>query len=379
MKLNITRYLLLQKRMIRKKSFILMMLSVFVFVLILRGVSLQNSSMITIAIGLEENADDTAMNLYNDFEKNGVVLSYDKYESPEEAINAVATRNADEAWIIPANLSDIVSEFAATNKVSSPIQIYARESSVVQFLLRELLEARLFKYVSAEIYEQFSKENLGSVTADFSSYISADKIFRLYDMGDDEEEIQPSYIMAPLRGLISLWMMIAAIASAMYYINDRKNGLFIYWRTKSEFIREFFYLFVIIFDSSVIALISILLAGIFTLPILEIGIMLLYDVILTFFAMLIIRVMRSEIVIGIFTPVMITVAAVFSPVFMELRAFEVICRLVPPFHYIKNSADPYYMPGMIVYLCCIGGVVVILDYLLKIKVSNQSSGNITEK
>ena len=366
MKQIFTRYLLLQKRMIRKKSYILMMISVFVFVLILRGVSLQDSSMITIAVGIEDNADETALNLYNDFEKNGVVLSYDKYDTPEEAIDAVASGLADEAWIIPADLSDIVREFAINNKVSTPIQIYARESSVVQFFLRELLEARLFKYISREVFEQFSYDNLGAVTADYSSYIRQEKIFRLYEMGDEEEEIQPSYIMAPLRGLIALWMMIAAIASAMYYIHDKKNGLFIYWKTKSEFLREFFYLFVIIFDSSVIALLSIILAGIFTFPVSEIGIMILYDIILAFFAMLIIRIMRNEVVIGIFTPVMITVAAVFSPVFMELRAFEVICRLVPPFHYIKNAADPFYLPGMLMYLCCIGGVVILVDIVSKI-------------
>ena len=358
MKKIITRYLLLQKRLIRKKSYLLMILSVFLFVLILRGVAMQDSSMVKVSIAYDGagEPDEIAASVYDGFENAGVVLSFDKYDTKEDAIKAVASGKADEAWIIPCNLSEIIVKFADKTKISEPIEIYAREKSVIQFFLRELLQAKLYRYISEEIYNHFVTENIGEVKADFSAHVPVQNVFKLYDMAEGEPQEQPDYVTAPLRGLIALWLLISAIASAMYYIYDKKNGLFIYWRTKHDGLREFMYLFVIAFDSSIIALFAIYLAGIFTNIFTEISVIFIYDIILTLFAMLLIRIMRSETVIGIFTPVIVTVSSVFSPVFFELRAFEVICRLVPPYHYLKNIVDFYYLKGMLIYT----GILLIL-------------------
>ena len=42
-----------------------MVFSVFLFVLVLRGITLQDSSVLTVSIALEENADETARELYD--------------------------------------------------------------------------------------------------------------------------------------------------------------------------------------------------------------------------------------------------------------------------------------------------------------------------
>ena len=63
MKQELTRFLLLQKRMIRRKSYVAMVLSVLLFVAVLRGISTAESGLATIAVFVEEGADEKALEL----------------------------------------------------------------------------------------------------------------------------------------------------------------------------------------------------------------------------------------------------------------------------------------------------------------------------
>ena len=371
MKQALTRYILLQKRMIRRKSYIAMALSVFIFILILRGVAMQDSSMTTVALALEAGADETSRSLYESLSSPNVLIRYVKYDTEDEAIKAVAGGKADEAWIIPADLSVLVQEFAIHKSVSRPIKIYARDPNVLHFFLREILEAQLFKHIGKLIYTDFAEKKLGFTSSDYEAHVTDATIFRIYDIGDEVPEEQPNYVTAPLRGFMALWLLISAIASAMYYISDERKGLFIYWKTKCPALREFLYILVVMLDSAVIALAGLFIGGVMTGLIWEILLILLYIVTLDLLAMIFRRIMRNEKIIGVFTPVIVTMAATFSPVFMDLRAFWYIQKLIPSYHYLESIFDPYYRTGMVLYCLILLGIVVVIDTLRKIFIRNK--------
>lgn len=367
MKLMFRRYLLLQKRLIRRKSYIAMVLSVFVFILILRGVATQDSSMTSVAIAVEVGADEAALELYSGLDSPSFLIRYIKYDTVEEAMDAVAKGKADEAWIIPAHLSNFIDDFTAHSFVAEPIKIYVREPNVLHFFLKEMLVAQLYKQVSKQIFEEYSIEKIGTVTVDFASNVPTGDPFKMYDVGDDISEEQPDYVIAPLRGFIALWMLISAIAAAMYYIYDDKKGLFIFWKTKYGFLREFLYIAVVLINSSVIAFIGLCLGGVLTNAFTEIFLLLFYSLILIFFSMVLRKLLRNELVIGIFTPLIVTVAATLSPVFMDLRSFWYIQKLIPTYHYLESIYDPYYRIGMSMYCVCMGVLAVLLYFIRKLR------------
>ena len=366
MKLKLKRYLLLHKRLIRRKSYICMTLSIFLLILVLRGIATQDSSITSVAIAKEEGADEISRKVYESLSSPNVLIRYIRYDTEKEAIDAVAEGKADEAWIIPADLSELIAEFAEHKSVSKPIKIYARDPNVLHFFLREILEAQLYKHIGKLIYTDFAEKKLGKVSADYEAHIPDVNIFRIYDIGAEEPEEQPDYVTAPLRGFMALWLIISAIASAMYYISDEKKGLFIYWKTKSPAVREFLYIFVVMFDSAVIALLGLFLGGVMTDIRCEVPLILLYAVTLTLLAMIFRRIMRNEKILGVFTPVIITMAATFSPVFMDLRAFWYIQKIIPSYHYLESVFDPYYRTGMIVYCISLLGIVILIEGFKKI-------------
>ena len=366
MKTGFTRYLLLQKRMIRRKSYIVMGLSVIILILVLKGIAMQDSSITTVAMSIEAGADEAAREVYDSLSSPNALIRYIKYDTEKEAVDAVAEGKADEAWIIPADLSSLIAEFAEHKSVSKPIKIYARDPNVLHFFLREILEAELFKHIGKLIYTDFAEKKLGSALADYEAHVPDATIFRIYTIGAEEPDEQDNYVTAPLRGFMALWLIISAIASAMYYISDEKKGLFIYWKTKSPVIREFLYIMVVMLNSAVIALVGLWIGGVMTGLEVEIPLMLLYIVILDLLAMFFRRIMRNEIVLGVFTPVIVTMAATFSPVFMDLRSFYYIQKIIPSYHYLESVFDPYYRTGMVIYCLCLLGIVAFWESIKRI-------------
>lgn len=353
MKQSLTRYLLLQKRMLRRKSYLVMVLSVLLFIAALKGISMQDSGMATVVIYVEDGADATAVSFAEGFHNMEGIILYEFVDSEEAALLRVQDGTADEAWMIPANMQSLVDEYSNTGKLDTPITVYVREQNVIHYFLKEILQAHFFRHTSVNLLNSFSLEKIGISGLDPNEYVPDGNLFQLYNIGESDAVEQLNYNLMPLRGFLALWLLISSIASSMYYIYDCRNGLFIYWNTKSPFLREFLYHFLTIFDSMIIALIGLWVGGVFTDWRTELVSAFIYCIILVLFAMLLEKVMKSEKVIGVFTPVMITFAAIFSPVFVDLRSYKILQNLVPSFHYLKSTFDCYYIRGAFLYILCL--------------------------
>ncbi len=360
-----TRYFLLQKRMLRRKSYLVMILAVLLFVAVLKGISMQDSGMATVVIYLEDGADETARSFTEGFHNMQSVILYEYADSKDRALERVKNGTADEAWVIPAKMQEMVEEYAKTGMLKHPITVFVREQNVIHYFLKEILQAHFFRYTSVHILNNYSLEKLGISGLDSNSYIPEGNLFQMYNIGDSDAVEQLNYNLMPLRGFLALWLLISSIASAMYYLYDCRNGLFIYWETKSPFWREFAYHFLTIFDSVVIALIGLLVGGVFTDWRAELPAALLYAVILVLFSMFLEKLLVSEKIIGVFTPVMITVAAIFSPVFVDLRSYKKVQNLIPSFHYLKSTFDAYYLRGALIYTAILLILVILLHQIRK--------------
>lgn len=365
MKQFLTRYLLLQKRMLKRKSYLIMTLLVLFLVLVFRGIASVDDSMINVAVCVPDVKDETTQAFLDTMKEGTNIIRYSFYDSEDEAIEAVQKATADEAWIIPEDFSYIIREFAAHDEVDTPIKVYTGEENVLHFFLKEMLQSRAFRFISREIFLDHIDGQYDADASFFDKYVVTEDVVKFFNMEDGLETEDLHYAVMPLRGFMALWLLISAIASVMYYIYDEKNGLFIYWKASNAFLREFLYSFLIIFDSSVIALFGLCIAGVFTVPGREILTILFYDVVLAFFAMVLRFFLSDEIRVGVFTPVLITYATVFSPVFIDLTSLVSMQRFAPSYHYLKSMGDAYYYKGMGIFCLCAFLLATVLFFVRK--------------
>ena len=104
-------FLLLNKRLYRKVTFLGLMLMIPVLVLSFYSAAGQSGGIVTIALAQEDAADATAGALISELMSDSRVIQFYK-TTPQEALELVKTGKADSPWIFPENTASHIAGFA---------------------------------------------------------------------------------------------------------------------------------------------------------------------------------------------------------------------------------------------------------------------------
>ena len=105
------RYLLLLKRLIKKKSYIAMLLVVPLMVLMLNAVSSADAGLLTIGIYLP-GEDFSSDYIKADLTDNPGSLRFIFYEDEDSLRKDVARQQLTEGWVFPENLDEAMEQAA---------------------------------------------------------------------------------------------------------------------------------------------------------------------------------------------------------------------------------------------------------------------------
>lgn len=385
-----SKYLLLLKRLIKKKSYILMLLVVPALVLLLNAMSTQESGLLTIGVYLP-GQDYASTTIRADLENNPGELHFIFYDDATDAENDVISQKLTEAWIFPENMDDCISEMAAKNSSQSKIGVVILEDGLTHMLAKEVLASRIYPlvarqiavdYITENVYQKSdtdtSSENTHDTDGDFTLSDNTDttdttdtsrdltdhttSIYDNYNINGNLFELgyvdgtagtkstADSYLLMPLRGILSLWLLLCGIAASMYYLEDEKNGLFIWWKTKTPMLRDFGYYVINILIPSAVVLIGLKFGGVFTNFWSEILALALYDVLLILLSIVFREIIKSIQGLGVITPILILSSAIFSPVFIDFKEGRELQIFFPSFHYLSSIHDAYYLKSMALYI-----------------------------
>ena len=356
----LTRYMLLLKRLFKKKSYIFMLLLVPVMVLALKGVSRGDAGLMTIGVYIP--GDDYASNsLMESIEDEPGSFKYIFYDDREKLIEDVKCQQLSEGWICPDNLDEAVESIVSTGQTDSRIEIVIREQGLSHLLSREVLNSRVYKslarqmaytYISEKLYKgEQSKAQQNKILNTFDSYAINGNLFEMGYLDDSQpqDNNDTNYIMMPLRGILALWLLTLSIAASMYYLEDEKNGLFIWWKPRFGLIRDFLYYVVIMAIPTIMVIVGLRFGGVSTSLHREILSITIYDFTLICMANILREIMGTIKGLGIITPVLIMASALLSPVFVDFKEGRILQKLCPTFHYLNSINDAYYLKTLILF------------------------------
>ncbi|NEX02394.1 MULTISPECIES: ABC transporter permease [Pseudobutyrivibrio] len=364
------RYLLLLKRLLKKKSYIAMLLVVPLMVFMLNIMSSADAGLMTIGVYIPKD-DEYCRTLRENIENNPGSLQFIFYDDKDEAISDVEHQQIAEAWIIPEDFEKTVSDMATKGRTKEKIEIVIRESGLTHMLGREVLCSRVYPLVAREIGIKYTAEavyNNEPTDAELSHIIDTYDTYgingNLFEMGYVDQpksnDTDVSYLMMPLRGILALWLLLCGVAASMYYIEDDKNSLFIWWKTKFPLVRDFLYYLVIILIPSIMVLIGLAYGGVFTNPLREVVALLAYDFAVICLASVLRLLIRGIKGLGIITPILIMSSAILAPVFIDLKEGRYLQKFFPTFHYLYCIHDEYYVKSLLFY----GTILLLIWYLL---------------
>lgn len=363
------RYFILGKRLVKRLTYVALLIIIPIAVLLLKVGTKEKGHVMSIGIYAEDEKDKAAKALIKGLSETSDDFLFTEYEEMEEAVSAVEKGVIDEAWIIHEDLSEEFLRISVGKTPRNPITIYIRETGVTHFMMQEVLESAAFKIFSKEVFSEFVKthyedaEGLENFEKEFYKKVPENSLFAFsYLDGTGEEDVD--YLLLPVRGLLAILLLITGIAASVYYLEDEKHGLFIYWHTRTKNLRAFGYYAVVMFFSTVLVLASLYLAGVGLSIFWELMNIIIYDVAVILLSMIIRMIFSNIKTIGVIMPLAVIASIILSPVFIDMKSMRAIQIFVPSFHYLMSTHSSRYTGFMVVY--CVAEIL-ILEILAAVK------------
>lgn len=368
LKRAVVRAILLNKRLFKKISFLLILLAVPVMVLAVELISRGQSGIVTVALAAEDPADPIASEVIEKLVNDaGGVERFILCKTPKEAENKVLYGEADGAWILEDDMAGKISAFVVDLKEGhSCVRIVEREETIALELAREKLSGVMSSYISYALMRDFAYENcpeLAGMSEEelrfyFDDAYGSDDIFEFsyLDSGEPTDDVSLDLIMLPVRGLLSVTVVLAGLASAMYYMKDEESQVFYRLKRAERPAFAYAYQFTGVFDVAVVALCALFIAGISAAPGREIAAMLIFCFAVSSFCILVRRLCGKLGRLGAVTPLLIVALIAVSPIFFNMAEIRWIQLFTPTYYYLKSIHQSAYLGYGAIYAAALAAI-----------------------
>lgn len=358
MRRKVNWFFLINKRLFKKYSFILMLCLVPFLVWGMRLAAQKESGIVRIALCMRNPEDRLSAEIVEHLINEDSILRYVVCETEESAREMVTGYEADAAWIFPENLLQSLQETTSGKVIGPMVTVVEREDSVPLVFSREILCSAIFPYYTYEVYRDFIRDDLeidkeevsdAELREAYNRTLPDDSFFQLVYLDGQAAEEQ-NYLLAPIRGILALWLVLCGFAASMYYIQDEQSGTFDRIPVKRRLWISFGMQGVLLADAVVILLIACRLAGIFTVWQREaVSAVMLACCTMVFcsLARLLCRTMER---LGGCIPILLLGMLILCPVFVEIKGWNAVKHLLPLYYYLKSVHSVYYLYEMALYV-----------------------------
>lgn len=339
-----TWYYLLNKRSLRNYSYIILFLLLPLLAFSLRIISSRDSSVLK--IGLYTSADSgLSKDIIEELTTEKSIIKFIEYRDEESAYEDLQVK-LDALWILPEDLLKSVNDYLY--KKEHVVKVIESRQSTVLGISREKLFAKLYPYISRELYNKYMEEKFPYLKTDTEAKKDSVEYYEARDIQDDiieyisldgdsyvEKKTDDNFILSPLRGFLAIWLFLVAMVSAIFYKKDIDSGLWVWIDRRLKAFFSFVYILFITFTAAVVLLITIYVSGLGVGIFKETIALLLYVTSLALISNIFRVVFNNIYVYSAFIPVILIVGIILSPVFLDL-SMPWLQFPVPVYHYIKS-------------------------------------------
>ena len=352
--------LFLTKRLYKKPAFLGILIVIPIVIFTYSLTAQQDSGMMTIVLAAEAPENQLSRSLIQELSNSSEVIRFITDKSAMAAEEMVYNGVADAAWIISADIEQELNDFVSGRYTGRGfVKVIVREETIPVLLTEEKLSGQLFICCARTCFIEHlrSNENVLSDLTDeqigqYFDGISIDNDIFSYSSIDSPTPGSGSknYLLMPLRGILSVLVMIAAMAAAIFYISDERNGLFSWINIRLKPFVEFGYQFIVVSNVMLFVLVSFIASGISIGLLREVYSALLYVICCSVFGQTMRLLCRNSKVIGMIMPILAMAMLVICPVFISLTDLKLLQLLFPPTYYLNGLYNSAYLAYMCVYI-----------------------------
>lgn len=364
----LTRYYLLNKRLFKKYSFLLILCMVPLLVGGVRVLSRQESGIARVVLCLPNPEDELALQVAEKLISGESILRYQFCESKEEARRMVVENEADTAWIFEEDLADSLRMVASRKRIGPVVKVVERKESVSLIFSREILSGALYPVFSYVVYEEYIRSDLGLTEVSeeelrraYEQTLVEGSLFEMAYLDDGQKtEEDFNYLQAPLRGILSIWLVICGLAACLYYMQDEEQGALSRIPVARRLSASFGMCAVFLSDAVLVVLFACKLAGVFTVWHREVMSCVLFACATLAFCNLIRLIADTPERLGSSMLILTAGMLVLCPVFFNLRSFRAVKYLLPSYYYLLSIHSVRYLYGMVIYTTVVSVLCVLI-------------------
>ena len=334
-------YWLFTKRLFRRPAFWILLLCVPLLSGALSLASRQDSGVVRVALFCGAESGPARRSSDRLLHSDSLVRCAE-YETEDAALDALRRDDADAAWLFRDNAEEELERFVARRGTHGVVLVVEREDNVFLRLAREQLAAALYPEASRALFRSFLIERLGvpedtpeALLEDYYNTAVAEDPIIVFSHLDGSETRSADYLVAPVRGLLSLLLILSGLASAMAFCADERRVVFLRLRAPQRRFLPFLCHFSALLPLGLAALLALRLAGLLGALPRELGLMLLYCAAAAAFSELLRKLCRNAPRLGALIPVLMAVMLALCPVFFDLKGLDALQRLLPPWYYLS--------------------------------------------
>lgn len=360
-------FLLLSKRLYKKPSFLVFLMLIPLCVVAFRLGARQDSGVVHIMLA-QQAQDSLSAQVIASLQAESAILQFSVADSPQQALDAVETGLADEAWIFPSDTEQRVETYVQ-GKADYVVSIVTREDGLPLQLAREKLSGALYEACAKAYYLEFIRGKLSSLDdvsnrelIAYFDHVQVDEDFFVYGKPADQTESgEPTnYLTSPIRGLLAVLVTVCGMAATMYYMQDVTAGTFCLVKETKRGLVALGCVATAVVQVSAVVLLTLFaskLGGNFWR---EAGILLLNVLSTAAFCLLLKEVLPGIRLYGSALPMVTVIMLGICPVFFDFRKLYGLQLVFPTTYYINALYDSRYL----VYMLAFAAGCLLLAYLL---------------
>lgn len=377
MKMILKWFLLLNKRLYKKTTFVVILALIPIVVLGLSIIAKNDSGFVTVALSQLDDKDPISNEIIKDLTSSSELIRFVHIDDPKKAFEGVKTGQYDSAWIFLDDLGEKIQKFSTDPDIENAmVNVVEREQNVLLRTSHEKLSCVLYKYISKDLYKGYIRTNVSQLdnlsdeqlAKYYDSYFCEGKLFEFSYPSDESVAVQDiNYLVAPVRGVLSVLVVLCAMAGAMFFVEDKKSGTFAWVPQSKEKYIEFLCQVIAALNVSIAIAIALKLAGLFVGFKREATVLALYVIACSLFGMLLRNIFNNTKILGALLPLFVTTMIAVCPVFFEWKELKWLQMMFPPTYYINAINNKQFITYLLMYIVVCIALITAIKIIKKAK------------
>ncbi len=359
---------MLNKRLLHKKEFLILLCLIPFLVVGMTLLSKEDSGVVTVLLSVEDKKDSLVGEILEGMLEEDSIIQY-KLVAKEEAYESIRAGEADCAWIFREDFENkLIGTFAGGEEEDKPVIVVAQEDNVALQLARTKLYGNIFPklafllcedYLETEVFDgaPISVDELqGYYEANAvegglvqTIYVSPDELSDVSAASGKGEQQRFSYLVTPIRGLLMILIIVAGLVVTMYYMQDGERGMFAWIPVHKRRWLLYSYVLGAVFDTAVVVLLSLIISEGRFLSLRELLVFLVYLPITAVFCEFVKILCRKKEHLAKSIPLLSIAMLGLCPVFLDLGRGFIPQYLFPATYYLRVSNDYKMIFAMLGY------------------------------